>query len=198
MTIAHLLEDFTIPFDGSPVQMLSEDMLEDQRLASFEQGYSAGWDDAVRTQDSENRRISTGLASTLQDLSFTYHEALTQMNANLAPLFQSLANSVLPNTMSAAFGQHVVEEMLDLARQQVEQPVCLVVSPQEQDALRNLLEQNGTITARVVSDQLLSPGQAYLRVGTVEREIDCNRLTECIRNSIDSYLHQTREVQIHG
>jgi flagellar assembly protein FliH len=198
MTIAHLLEDFTMPSDGSPVQMLSEDMLEDQRLASFEQGYSAGWDDAVQAQEKETSRISSGLASNLEDLSFTYHEALSQMNANLAPLFRGLADKVLPDTMSAAFGQHVADEIMDMARDQVEQPVFLVVSPGEQEVVRNLLERNGSITAKVRSDQLLSPGQAYLRVGDSEREIDCNALTESIRKSIDAFIHQTREDRKHG
>lgn len=198
MTIAHLLEDFSTPFDGSPVQMLSEDMLEDHRLASFEQGYSAGWDDAVKTQDQEDRRISTGLASNLEDLSFTYHEALTQMNENLVPLFQSLADKVLPETMSAVFGQHLADEMMDLARDQVEQPVYLVVAPQELEAMRKLMDQNEAITATVRSDQLLSPGQAYLRVGNSEREIDCNGLIESIRNSINAFIHQTHEDRKHG
>ena len=198
MTIAHLLEDFTMPFDSGPSKLMTEDMIEDQRLASFEQGYTAGWDDAVQAQDQEVTRISTGLASNLQDLSFTYHEALVQMNENLAPLFRRLADQVLPDTMSAVFGQHVADEMLDMAREQVEQPVFLVVAPQEFDAVQTLIKQNDNVTATVRSDQLLTPGQAYLRIGDIEREIDCNGLIASIRSSIDAYIHQTNEEAQNG
>ena len=76
MSIAHLLEDFTLQAGGGQLHVLDEDALEEQRLASFEQGYSAGWEDAVQAQEQSRGQVSAELAKSLEDMSFTYHEAV--------------------------------------------------------------------------------------------------------------------------
>ena len=63
MTIAHLLEDFGMASIPEPAALaaaaaVSEEVVEEQRLISFEKGYSAGWDDAVTAQDKDTQRIS--------------------------------------------------------------------------------------------------------------------------------------------
>ena len=67
MTIAHLLEDFGVKTPVEPEISISEGD-EEAKLASFENGYSAGWDDAVDAKDKETTRISTMLAGSLEDL----------------------------------------------------------------------------------------------------------------------------------
>ncbi|UWQ91344.1 ABC transporter ATP-binding protein [Aliisedimentitalea scapharcae] len=198
MTIAHLLEDFAIPFDGSQIFTLSEDALEDQRLASFEQGYSAGWDDAVKARDQETGQISANLASNLEDLSFTYNEALTQMTDCLTPFFRGLADVVLPETMALSFGHHIAEEMAKMGRDQAEQPVFVVVSPNDKAVVQSVLSEQAGMNARIEGDPLLGAGQAYVRIGNREREINCDSLVTSIRQSIDTFLYQNQEDLKHG
>ena len=50
MSIAHLLEDFTAQAEGAPMRLLDEEALEEERLAAFEKGYGAGWEDALQAQ----------------------------------------------------------------------------------------------------------------------------------------------------
>jgi len=103
MAITHLLEDFSAGgASGDVMTRMSDVALEDQRLASFEQGYSAGWEDAFTAQVEDQTRITGNLASSLGDLSFTYHEALAQLLVSVEPVFRSLVELVLPDKIGRA------------------------------------------------------------------------------------------------
>ena len=54
---------------------LTSDQADARAQASYETGYSAGWDDAVRAETEAHKRISAEFARNLQDLGFTFHEA---------------------------------------------------------------------------------------------------------------------------
>ncbi|MDA7965210.1 MAG: ABC transporter ATP-binding protein, partial [Ruegeria sp.] len=69
MSIAHLLEDFTVQTGAGALHMLDDEALEEQRLAAFENGYGAGWDDAVQAQDQARGQLSAELSGALSDLS---------------------------------------------------------------------------------------------------------------------------------
>ena len=139
MSIAHLLEDFTAPAAGVAVHLLDEDALEEQRLAAFEQGYGAGWEDAVQAQEQTGTQLSSDLSATLSDLSFTYQEALTRMTLSLEPMFQSLVQTILPETIEHGFAKRLTEQLCDMAREQVDQPLQLTVPAGTSDQVEAML-----------------------------------------------------------
>lgn len=199
MTIAHLLENFAIdPAEEQPVPSISEEVMEEQRLVSFEKGYSAGWDDAVTAKDQESTRISAELASSLEDLQFTYHEAQTQLLDSLDPMFKVLTSAVLPDAMAASFGHHIVDQLSDMARGRTGQPMEIVVAPGEGNAVRALLPDNFAVPVKVREDSILSPGQAYLRAGEAEREINSNALIDSIQDSIEAFTYHAKEDSQYG
>ncbi|EDZ47804.1 hypothetical protein [Leisingera daeponensis] len=199
MTIAHLLEDFGFETPAEPVvPAVSEDVLEEQRLASFEKGYSAGWDDAVTAKDQETTRISAELANSLEDLSFTYHEAQAQLLDSLDPMFKVLTSAILPDAMAASFGHHIVDQLAGMAKGQTDQPMQIVVSPGEGAPVRNLLPQNFSVPVTVREDSTLSSGQAYLSVGSTECEINCDALLESIQDSIEAFTYHAKEDSQYG
>lgn len=199
MSITHLLEDFG---GGSAVEApdpgLSEEAVEEQRLVSFEKGYSAGWEDAISAKDQESTRISATLASSLEDLNFTYHEAQAQLIESLDPMFKVLTSSVLPDAMSATFGHHIVDQLTDMARFQTDQAMQIVVSPSESHAIRALVAENISVPVKVQEDDTLAEGQAYLRVGASERELNSSALLESIHGSIDAFTYHVREDSQYG
>ena len=199
MAISHLLEDFSVtdPSEGAS-KLMSEVALEDQRLASFEQGYSAGWEDAVQAQIEDHSRVTGVLARKLEDLSFTYHEALTQMLGSVEPVFRSLVESVLPDLLAQTFSQHIVEHLCDMARDRAAQPVTLVVPSGAGAALKPALAQNFTMPVEVVEDPTLGPGQANMRIGPAERELDSSHFMDSLRKTIDSFLYQLTEDTHYG
>jgi flagellar assembly protein FliH len=199
MGITHLLEDFGhVTVVPSAFPEISEEDVEEERLVSFEKGYSAGWDDAVTAKDKDAVQISATLASSLEDLNFTYQEAQSQLIESLDPMFKVLTSAVLTDTMAASFGHHIVDQMTDMAKFQTDQPMSIFVSPGEGAGVRALLPEAFATPVQVQEDESLSPGQAYLRVGSSEREINSSALIESIHDSIDAFTYHVREDSQYG
>ncbi len=193
MSIAHLLEDFTAPAAGVAVHLLDEDALEEQRLTAFEQGYGAGWEDAVQAQEQTGTQLSSDLSATLSDLSFTYQEALTRMTLSLEPMFQSLVQTILPETIEHGFAKRLTEQICDMAREQVGQPLQLTVPAGTSDQVEAMLPQDISPRPQVIEDVSLQPGQARLQVGIAQREVDCAALLSSIAAAFDAYLFEAKE-----
>ena len=198
MTIAHLLEDFAPQTPVVAMPEINEAEIEEQKLASYETGYSAGWDDAVTAKDNEVTKISSELASSLEDLSFTFHEAQSQLLETLDPMFKVLTSAVLPDAMAASFGHHIVDQLTDMAKSQADQPINIVVSPGEGAAVRALLTRSFSVPVTVREDVGLSAGQAFLKVGGVERELNSAALIDAIKDSIEAFSHQMTEDSNYG
>lgn len=200
MGITHLLEDFSPAtfVQQTDFPELSEELIEEERAVSYEKGYSAGWDDAVTAKDKETAHISATLTSSLEDLNFTYKEAQAQLIESLDPMFKVLTSAVLPDTMAATFGHHIVDQMTDMAKTHTDQPMSIFVSPGEGSAVRSLLPDSFATPVQVQEDENLAPGQAYLRAGTSEREINSSGLVESIQDSIEAFTYHVREDSQYG
>ncbi|TNJ42284.1 ABC transporter ATP-binding protein [Phaeobacter sp. B1627] len=198
MTIAHLLEDFGMKTPVEPVNSVSEELVEEAKLVSFEKGYTAGWDDAIEAKDKEATRVSAALAGSLEDLSFTYHEAQTQLIEALDPMFKVLTSVILPDTMAASFGHHIIDQLNEMAKGQINEPMEVVVAAGESNAVRALLREEPRVDARVREDANMSRGQAQLRVGQSERELNSEALIEAIRESIEAFSYQFKEESNYG
>ncbi|SLN46095.1 ABC transporter ATP-binding protein [Ruegeria meonggei] len=193
MSIAHLLEDFTLQSGGGKLHLLDEDALEEQRLASFEQGYSAGWEDAVQAQEQSRGQVSAELAKSLEDMSFTYHEAVTRMSLSLEPMFNSLVNVVLPETLESGFATRLVEQLVDMARDQLGQPMQIFVPIGRAGEVEAMVPQDLSAPTQVIEDPALEAGQARLQVGTSQREVDCSGLLASVAGAFDAYVFEAKE-----
>ena len=159
MTIAHLLEDFGNAGKVEPVAAISDDVLEEQKLVSFESGYTAGWDDAVGAQERETSKISVSLANSLEDMSFTFHEAQNQLIESLDPMFKVLTSAILPDAMAASFGHHIVDQLTDMAKGQTDQPLMIAVASGEAGGVRSALTQNFSVDVKVRETQTYPPAR---------------------------------------
>lgn len=198
MAIAHLLEDFSAVRAAGASRLVSEDEWQDHRLAAFEQGYSAGWEDAVQAQVREHRRLSEALARNLEDMSFGYHEALAQMVAALAPVLRAIIDRVLPEAMALSFGQHIVDELLGLAADAAGRPAVVAVPAGAAALVAPMLQRDFAMPVALVEDPALDPGQAQIRLGDSGRDIDCDRLLASIRATIEAFLFHATEETRHG
>ncbi|WP_298851766.1 ABC transporter ATP-binding protein [uncultured Ruegeria sp.] len=193
MSIAHLLEDFTTQTSARPVLVLDEETLEEQRLAAFEDGYGAGWEDASRAQEQSRGQVSAELARSLEDMSFTYHEAITRMTLSLEPMFNSLVQTVLPEMFERGLAARLVEQFCEMARSQVEQPMQILVPPGCVEDVVAMLPQDLHSAPQVIENAALEPGQARIQVGTSRREVDCTALSAAIAQIFDAYVFEARE-----
>ncbi|MFA3919238.1 ABC transporter ATP-binding protein [Ruegeria hyattellae] len=199
MSIAHLLEDFDQnPSPEGAVQLLTPQQLEDLSRAAFEQGYAAGLNEADAAQTAEQSRISADLVQSLQDLGFTYQEALQQMVASLEPMFQSLMDTVLPDTVERSFVPRIVAQLTEMARDQAGQPAIIAVPTGVAESLTSVLEAEFSFPVKMIEDASLLPGQASLRIGGDERELDCTALLDAISEATEAFLHHAKTETKHG
>ena len=199
MSISHLLEDFSL-FEGGAAnaRLISEDGLEDHRLAAFEKGYAAGWEDAVAARNGERSQVVETLSHNLEDISFTYQEAFRQMVAGVEPVFRSLVNSVLPRIMQDVIGERIVEAITDMTREHSVGPACITVPPGAAEALEPVLERDFAMPVRIVEDASVGPGQIRVSVGANESELDGDRLMATIGEAIEGFLHEYKKEADHA
>lgn len=159
---------------------------EEERLAAYEQGYSAGWEDAANAASQEQGRMTADLARSIQALGFTFHDARMHVLKALAPLMQEIACRLLPGVAREALAPTVLETLMPLAEELAEAPVELVLNPAARTPVEILLGQATGLPLRLVEEPTLSEGQVYLRLGETEAQIDLDRatseLTAAVRN----------------
>lgn len=199
MTISHLLEEFNHHRSTPTPHLVSEDALEDARISAFENGYQAGWEDASAAYASEQRRISSDLSQNLQALSFTYHEAYSHLITSFQPLLEQMVTTILPRMAHATLGQHIVAEVLQMARdQQAGSQLELTLSPQDRSKVESMIGQELPTPVRLVSDESLGAGQVFLKIGSEERRIDMDGLLAGINSAVTSFLNVTGALKVDG
>ncbi len=195
MAFSELLESFDTDGteQGSNRTEINQVALENERLASFETGYSAGWEDAVKAQADDQTRVSSDLAQNLQDMSFTYHEAVAHLNKSIEPLLQDIVAKVLPQMAKETLGMQIVEQLAELARVQTGAAMQITVSPTNLEAVENLVGEALQEPFEITSEPSLGDGQAYIKFGTAEREIDTGQLIEGIQSAMTAFIHQNNK-----
>lgn len=198
MSIAHLLEDFGTARQKSSVVSLSDVDFEEEKLEAFENGYTAGWDDAVKSQSEDQTKVSSDFARNLQDLSFTYHEAHSHVIKAMNPLLQQIVEAVLPEVAHKTIGLRVVEQLREMARGQAGQTVEIRVAPANVAAMEKLIDQELAFPVGVSEDPALGEGQAYMRFGTSERQIDLDEVLAGIGQAVAGFFHETKKEKKNG
>ena len=155
--------------------VLDTGALEDAKLASFESGYSAGWEDAAAAQADDRTRVSADLARSLQSLTFTYHEARNHVLKAIEPLLRQVVGHLLPVLAKDTLAAKVLEVLLPLADNLVAAPITLMLNPAARSAIEDILAKTSGLPLILVEEPTLGEGQVYLKLGDVEREVNLDR-----------------------
>jgi flagellar assembly protein FliH len=169
-----VLEDFDrpppAPVEQAPPPAAAAD-LEEERLQSFEKGYSAGWEDAARAHAEEQDSISAEFGRALQDMSFTFHEAQAALMQEVEGILAGIVETVLPEALQPALADMIRARAVEAARQSGA-TVEVVVAPENVARVEALAEGRLAPPLRVVGEPALGGGQAFLRFGQAEEKID--------------------------
>lgn len=182
------LEVFDVPARGLPRVDLREDELEDARLQAYEQGYTAGWDDAVAAQDVEITRLRGDLGRNLADLSFTYHEAHSHVLRTLEPLLHDMVTKVLPALARESLGHVVLDHLRPLARELAGAPISVVASPENRPVIERLLVAEADFPLSFAEEPSLGQGQVYLKLGEAESRIDLDGVIAAIAAAVAAFF----------
>lgn len=199
MTLHTILEDFGSTGLQPHRPLLSEEVLENERLDFFDKGYRAGWDDAIKAKADENANMSNELAQKLQDLSFTYHEVHTQVMSNLSPLFEEILEKILPTIAQDSLGAHIAEQLTALARDIGTATVQITVAPDSVGQVQQFVDEvDAELPMDVDGDPNLAAGQAEIRFGRREIVVDLAAVAAQISEAVHAVLYDNPERQAHG
>lgn len=188
-SIAHRYADFSpLDSDGQPVDRVSLERAEDQKLQAFEEGYQAGWTDAETNHTAEQKSLSDEFLVTIRDLSFTYQDALAHLNRGLRPMFEQMIATLLPQAIKAALRAHVVEQLMELTETQLDTQIVLRLSNENMQMLEDLLEEAElTASVSLIQDKNLSAQQVFVTLNTREAEINLDAVCQEITNAMNAF-----------
>jgi flagellar assembly protein FliH len=199
MATSHLFEDFSdLPKKPIVPTSLDVEEVEDQKLQAFENGYQAGWEDAVKAQVDTGGHVSAGLAASLQDASFEYHEVRNTLTSAVQTIMQELMTTLLPKIAQHSLGAHIREQVLQMTQGALDRSIEVVVAPDAEETVRSLFVDDVEQPFDLVTDPLLAPTQALLRLGADEREIDLQRLVAGIGDTVTAFFETEKPEATHG
>lgn len=198
-SISHLYTDFG-PAEGDfeAGELVSTDEVQDEKLKAFEEGYQAGWTDAEKNVAAEQNGVGAELVHTLQDLAFTYHEAVARLNRGLKPMFEQMIGTLLPRILPAALRAHVVAELMSIAKTQSDAQIVLRVSDSDLMTIEDLLnEVNPHLDVTVRADAALKPNQLLLELELHEREINLEQVSQEIVTALNAFNFHSQSEASH-
>lgn len=172
--------------------------MEDIRMQAYEQGYTAGWDDAAAAQSEDQSRIQADFARNLQSLGFTFHEARMHVLRAVQPLLTEIVSCLLPEMAREGLASVALEILMPLADEMADAPVTLVLNPASRPAVEALLEQATGLQLTVLEEPTLGEGQVYLRLGDVETRVDLDRATADIAAAVRDFFDLNEKDQRYG
>lgn len=184
--------------DGTPQPLVEASALEEARVAAFEQGYSAGWEDAAAAQQGDQSRIRADLARNLQSLAFTFQDARSHVLQAIRPLILEMTNRLLPEVAREALAPTVLDALMPLADDLAEAPLTLVLNPAVRDRVEGLLAQATGLPIQIEEEPSLGEGQVYIRFGTAETKVDLTQVTADITAAVRAFFSLTTEETPHG
>ncbi|WP_116086069.1 hypothetical protein [Tropicimonas sp. IMCC34011] len=161
------------------------------RQEAYDEGYAAALAEAESARAADRQSAAADLAASLQSMAFSYHEARTAFLAEIEPLIVGILSRIVPEHLGAALGQTVAQlvrtSALDLA------PVVEVrVAPENVETVRDMLDTDESLPLQVMGEEGLGDGQAYVRLGDSERQIDLDAALEGIHAVISTYFTTSR------
>jgi flagellar assembly protein FliH len=175
--------------DGSLQPLVEVAAVEEARVASFEQGYSAGWDDAVAAQQGDQSRIRADLARNLQSLSFTFQDARSHVLQAIRPLILEMVNRLLPEVAHEALAPMVLEAVMPLAEGLADAPMTLVLNPAVRAQVEDLITRATGLPLSIDEEPTIPEGQVYIRFGAAETRVDLARVTADIAIAVRAFFN---------
>lgn len=184
--------DTTTPGDSAASGPVAAEAVEDVRLAAYDKGYAAGWEDATASQADSQARLRDDLASNLRNLSFTYWEARSHLLQGLEPLLRAMVDRVLPEVARDTLGAAVVSELRAEAEGLASAPAVIEIAPGDRALVEAALGADPGLPVTLRDDPALGSGQVHFRFGAEERALDLGALLAAISTLVDDFLNTTR------
>lgn len=181
-----LLEDFGAPARPRTAPAAAAPETAPDR---FDEGYNAGWDDAMAQAEADGTRVSEALGIRLGALQHEQRAATATVLRTLEPALRDIFDRLLPRTAGRAFLPVLMEELGDVLDSGV-RGVSLAVSPEDAPALTRLLERADIASdhATVRAEPSLSLSQAVIGWEGQERRVDLEGTLAALDDALETFL----------
>lgn len=142
--------------------------------------------------------MQADLARNLQALGFTFREARMHVLRGIEPLMEALVGRILPDMARQMLAPLVLETLMPLADGMSEAPVALLVHPSARACLERLLDGAVALPLVIHDEPSLDEGQATIRLGVTETQVDLDRAVTDIAAAVRSYFDLTQQEVRHG
>jgi flagellar biosynthesis/type III secretory pathway protein FliH len=190
--------DTVLTADGGTQPLVEVSAVEEAKITSYEQGYSAGWEDASAAQQGDQTRIRADLARSLQSLSFTFQDARGHVLQAIRPLILEMTNRLLPEVARQSLGPTVLDALMPLADQLADAPLTLVLNPTVRDRVEGLVAGATGLPMVIEEEPSLSEGQVYIRLGPKEQKVDLDRVTSDITAAVRGFFNMPEKDTSNG
>lgn len=195
MTHMAIFEDFNTE---SPARSSQQGQSVDQ-LASYEAGFQAGWDDAVKANQSAQSYVSSALSKNLEAAEFQLIETRGKIERTLAGLLSEMVSTLFPGASSAALCSALEEKLLSCLKLAIPDQISLRISPEDKPCVTRLLQQTESANqVHLHLDDKMSPGQAYIEMGPQTEKIDISATVSSLLETISQPLSHTAQEHAHA
>lgn len=177
---------------------IGPDELEAQVKAAYEQGYAAGWDDAIQEEAASNERIGTEFSRNLRDLGFTFHEARNNVLLAMEQFLEELAKSLMPELVRENLGPFLVQEVMAIASDVADCTFEILIPEGTLPLVEQFLQPQSTLGIALREEPSLAAGQALIKAAHRERVIDFDGLIADYSNSLAALFDHVKQERAHG
>jgi flagellar assembly protein FliH len=170
---------------------------------AFEQGYGAGWQDALDQMRDEDALRRAATFEALQALSFTYAEARKMAEAQLSGIVHDLLAKILPEVCALSLPGRVAQELKLLLARDLTAPLQILCAP-DCVALLGAVLDDLPPGARVtlLEEPSYSAAQVSIQGQGQRRLLDLASVSDTLRGALSAELKpgpaQVRALSEHG
>ncbi|MEL7203896.1 MAG: hypothetical protein AAGL19_06995 [Pseudomonadota bacterium] len=179
---------FLESFDHSATEAIKgaadTDALEAEKAKAFEAGYASGWDDAIASDKTSRLHLEAEFERNIQNLAFTFAEAVTHVRSELEELLNAIIDHFLPRTAPEALKAHIRSELLQMGDDLTEVKVEIVASPDCNATVADMLKSDFSLDIQPIEDASLAAGQVFLRLGKREVEVNLEPLIRAVSGQL--------------
>lgn len=193
------LEVFETPDTTDAVPYLDARSAEKLRDAAYEQGYGAGWQDALDQMRDEDALRRAATFEALQAISFTYAEARAMTEHQLATTLDALLAKILPEVCLLSLPGRVAQELQVLLARDATASIQVLCAPQSVPMIAPLLEQlPAGAQVKLVDEPSFAAAQVVLAGQGQQRDIDLSSIAALVQSAMAAPIPTNHMTMIKG
>lgn len=181
----------TTPPDADEASFSAHDV-EMMRKTGYEQGYGAGWADAVEQMRDEDALRRAAAMDALQAIDFTYSEACASVEGAFLAMLRNMVELVLPQAMRPALAAILIEEIRAALARQPRATMVIYCAPAARALLEEVVSDFPALSFEVIEEPAFPLERVTLKLGSQSREIDFDHVLGRLRALLDSHAQPLR------